>query len=91
MKLFIPLRDRILVRPSKREQKGRLSDPNSQQEVSTTGTVITVGPEVADGRIHDGVVIDWRKYSGVEKRVGGEVLLLLREDEVEGIWEEADE
>jgi chaperonin GroES len=88
-KQFTPFSDRILVRPVAESRKSGLIDPDAQKEKPLSGTVLSVGPAVEEQRIVPGAEVGWRKYAGVEIKVTGETLLLLREDEVDGSWEEA--
>jgi chaperonin GroES len=86
-----PLADRVVVRPSKAEEKtkGGIIVPDTAQEKPVWGEVIATGP----GRISDeGKVIPleikagdkvlYGKYSGTEVTVNGEELLIMRESDI---------
>lgn len=88
MKQFTPFSDRVLVRPVAESRKSGLIDPDAQKEKPTRGIVLAAGPGVKEPMICEGVEVGWRKYAGVEIKVAGEMLLLLREDECDGVWEE---
>ena len=86
-----PLRDRILV---EREEEERLSAggiviPDSAAEKPIRGKVIAVGNgkvlengevRALDVKVGDRVLFG--KYSGTEVKLGGEELLVLREEDV---------
>jgi chaperonin GroES len=91
-----PLRDRILV---EREEEERLSAggiviPDSAAEKPIRGKVIAVGNgkvlengevRALDVKVGDRVLFG--KYSGTEVKLGGEELLVLREEDVMGVIE----
>ncbi|HXV30662.1 MAG TPA: co-chaperone GroES [Sinorhizobium sp.] len=93
-----PLHDRILVeRLSEGEQKrGGIIIPDSAKEKPQRGTVVAVGN---GKRLEDGTVtpldvkagdqILFGKYSGSEVTVDGSEYLILREDEVLAVIEDA--
>ncbi len=93
-----PLHDRIIVqRIEEGEQKiGGIIIPDSAKEKPQQGKVIAVG----NGKVKDdgtrvaldvkaGDTILFGKYSGQEIKVDGEEYLIMREDEVLGVLEEA--
>jgi chaperonin GroES len=86
-----PLADRVVVRPSKAEEKtkGGIIVPDTAQEKPVWGEVIATGP----GRISDegkiiplevkaGDKVLYGKYSGTEVTVNGEDLLIMRESDI---------
>jgi chaperonin GroES len=86
-----PLADRIIVRPSKAEEKtkGGIIVPDTAKEKPVWGEVIAAGP----GRISDegktippeikvGDKVLYGKYSGTEVTVDNEELLIMRESDV---------
>ncbi len=86
-----PLADRIVVRPSKAEEKtkGGLYVPDTAKEKPVWGEV----PEVGPGRVSDdgkkvpmeikkGDKVLYGKYSGTEVTVDNEELLIMRESDV---------
>lgn len=90
-----PLRDRVLVKPSEAEEKtaGGLFVPSSAKEKPQRGEVIAVGR----GKINkDGDIIPmqlavgdqvlYSKYSGSEVKLEGETHLILREDDILGVF-----
>lgn len=91
-----PLHDRILV---EREEEERLSAggiviPDSATEKPIQGKVVAVGNGklMEDGTVRPldvkvGDKILFGKYSGTEVKVGGEELLVLREEDVMGVVE----
>jgi chaperonin GroES len=91
-----PLHDRILIKrvESENTSKGGIIIPDAAKEKPLEGEVIAVG----SGRIlEDGSVralqvkagdrVLFAKYSETEVKVGGETMLLMREDDLLGIIE----
>jgi len=86
-----PLADRVVVRPSKAEEKtkGGIIVPDTAKEKPVWGEVIAAGP----GRISDegkqiameikiGDSVLYGKYSGTEVTIDGEELLIMRESDI---------
>ncbi|MCM2256828.1 MAG: co-chaperone GroES [Vicinamibacteria bacterium] len=91
MKNVRPLHDRLLVRriEPKETAKGGIIIPDTAKEKSQEGEVLAVGngKVLDDGtklalEVKKGDRILFGKYSGSEIKVGGEDVLILREDEV---------
>lgn len=91
MKNVRPLHDRLLVRriEPKETAKGGIIIPDTAREKSQEGEVLAVGngKVLDDGtklalEVKKGDRILFGKYSGSEIKVGGEDVLILREDEV---------
>ena len=91
-----PLHDRVIVKRVEEEQKtaGGIIIPDTAKEKPAEGKVIAVG----DGKIlEDGKVrplnvkagdrVLFSKYAGTEVKVGGDELLIMREDDILGIIE----
>ena len=91
-----PLHDRVIV---KRVEEDKLSPggiviPDSATEKPIEGEVIAVGNgklldngELRKLDIKKGDKVLFGKYSGTEVKVGGEDLLVLREDDIMGVIE----
>jgi chaperonin GroES len=86
-----PLGDRIVVRPSKREEvtKGGIVLPDTAKEKPQEGKVIAVGPgKLADDgkrlemEVKKGDKVMYAKYAGTEIKIDGEELLILRDSDV---------
>ena len=86
-----PLADRVVVRPSKAEEKtkGGIIVPDTAKEKPVWGEVIAVGPGRTsdDGKhipmeIKTGDRVLYGKYSGTEVTVDGEELLIMRESDI---------
>jgi chaperonin GroES len=86
-----PLGDRVVVRPSGREETTRsgIVIPDTAKEKPQRGTVIAAG----NGKVNDdgdrvaldvkaGDVILFGKYTSQEVKLDGEEYLIMREDEV---------
>ncbi len=91
MKTLKPLADRVVVRPSKAEEKtkGGIIVPDTAKEKPVWGEIIAAGP----GRVSDegktiplevkvGDKVLYGKYSGTEGTIDGEELLIMRESEM---------
>jgi len=93
-----PLHDRIIVqRLDEGEQVvGGIIIPDTAKEKPQQGKVVAVGKGKAkdDGKVtpldvKEGDTILFGKYSGQEIKIDGEELLIMREDEVLAVLEEA--
>jgi chaperonin GroES len=86
-----PLADRVVVRPSKAEEKtkGGIIVPDTAKEKPVWGEVIAAGP----GRVSDdgkqipmevkvGDRVLYGQYSGTEVTIDGEELLIMRESDI---------
>jgi len=90
-----PLFDRVIVRRSESAKKvGRLHIPEAIAEVANSGVVVAVGEGrlLADGTlasllIKEGDTVLFGKFAGTEVEIGGETVLVMREDEIFGILE----
>jgi len=89
-----PLHDRVLVKRVEEEEKtvSGLVIPDSAKEKPQRGEVVAVG----DGKLLENgerVPVDVKpgdrilfgKYSGSDIKIGGEELLIVREDEILGV------
>ena len=93
-----PLYDRIVVKRIEQgeELQGGLFIPDSAKEKPQEGEVVAVGK---GKRLEDGKVVPldvqvgnrilFGKYSGSEIKVDGEEFLIMREDDVLGVIEDA--
>jgi chaperonin GroES len=91
-----PLHDRVVVkRIEQSEQKqGSLYIPDSAKEKPQEGEVVAVGKgkRSDDGKVHPmdvqpGDRILFGKYSGSDIKMDGEEYLIMREDEILGVFE----
>lgn len=91
-----PLHDRVVVRRSEEEQRtpGGLVIPDTAKEKPSRGEIVAVGEgkRKEDGgliplsvKLKDQVLFG--KYSGTEVEVGGEKLIVMREDDIMGVIE----
>ena len=87
----IPLRDRILVKPTEQEEKtkGGIILPDTAKEKPSKGKIVAVGKGklLDDGKVKElevkvGDVILYGRYGGTEIKYKDEDLLILRESEV---------
>jgi chaperonin GroES len=93
-----PLRDRILLRRIDPEAKtsGGIIIPDNAKEKPMEGEVVAAGPGARNERgeimpldVKPGDRVLFGKWSGVEVRVGGEELLILKEADLMGIVQDA--
>ena len=93
-----PLHDRVLIQRIEAEQQARggIIIPDTAKEKPQQGKVIATG----DGKINEdgtrrpldvkpGDQVLFGKYSGSEVTIDGEIYLIMREDEILGIFETA--
>lgn len=90
-----PLHDRILVRRMAEEEKtaGGLFIPDTAKEKPQKGEVIATGKGriTEDGKVlplevHAGDKVLFSKYAGTEIKLNGEEYLMMREEDVLGIF-----
>lgn len=92
---FQPLHDRVLVKRLEEDEqvKGGIIIPDVAKEQATQGTVVSAG----DGRVKEdggfrplnvraGDRILFGKYAGTEIEIEDEKLLIMREDEILGVF-----
>ena len=88
-----PLHDRVIVKRLEEEEKtaGGIIIPDTAKEKPQQGKVIAVGKgrtldngEVTPLMVKEGDRVLFSKYSGTEVKVGGEELLIMREDDILG-------
>ncbi|MFA6526967.1 MAG: co-chaperone GroES [Candidatus Babeliales bacterium] len=91
-----PLYDRVLVKRLESEQMsaGGIIIPDTAQEKTQMGSVVETGEGklLSDGtikplRVTKGDKVIFGKYSGTEVKLTGTEYLILREDEVLGIFD----
>ena len=92
---FKPLADRVLVEPAAAETKtaGGIIIPDSAKEKPQRGKVVAVGKGrvTEDGKVlpldvKEGDNVLFGKYSGTELKLDGEEYLMIREEDVLGIF-----
>jgi len=92
-----PLHDRILVKRLDSEEKtaGGIIIPDSAKEKPVQGKVIAVGEGKKDDKgvrivmdVKAGDKVLFSRYGGTEVKVGGDELLIMREDDILGIIED---
>jgi len=91
-----PLGDRIVVKALEAEttSRGGIVLPDTAKERPQTGKVLAVGPgktldngTIAAMEIKVGDKVVYSKYGGTEIKVGGDEVMILRQDDVLGIVE----
>ena len=93
-----PLRDRVLIKRIEEQEtiKGGIIIPDTAKEKSQEGEVIAVGTgkmlengSIVALEVKEGDRILFGKYSGTEIKVEGQDYLILREDEIIGVFSKA--
>ena len=93
--LLRPLHDRVLIKRIEEQEtvKGGIIIPDTAKEKSQEGEVVAVGPGkmLEDGsilplQVKEGDRILFGKYSGAEVRLADQDYLILREEEIVGIF-----
>jgi len=91
---FRPLHDRVVVRriTAQEKTKGGIIIPDTAQEKPQEGEIVAVGP---GGRDENGKVITidvktgdrvlFGKWSGIEIKLDGEELLIMKESDIMGV------
>jgi chaperonin GroES len=91
-----PLGDRLVVRPSAREEmtKSGIVLPDTAKERPQEGTVLSVGPgrTLDDGKlekmeVREGQKVLFQKYAGTEFKLDEEDLLILSQKDVLAVIE----
>jgi chaperonin GroES len=91
-----PLGDRIVVKAIEAEttSRGGIVLPDTAKERPQTGEVLAVGPgrtldngTVATLEVKVGDKVVYSKYGGTEIKIGGEEVIILRQDDILGVVE----
>ncbi len=91
-----PLHDRVIVKRLEEEERtaGGIIIPDTAKEKPQQGKVIAVGKgrilekgDVVPLLVKENDRILFSKYAGTEVKVGGEELLIMREDDILAIFE----
>ncbi len=90
-----PLHDRVVVkRVEERTSAGGIVIPDTAGEKPIRGEVIAVGPGKTDHgtlvpmAVKTGDKVLFGKYSGTEVKVGGDDLVVMREDDIMAVIED---
>jgi chaperonin GroES len=95
---FRPLHDRLLVRRIEEAAKsaGGIIIPDTAKEKPMEGEVVAVGPGICaeDGTIHPlevkpGDRVLFGKWSGTEIKLAGEELMIMKEADLMGVFDES--
>ena len=95
---FRPLHDRVVVRRIDAEEKtaGGIIIPDTAKEKPQEGEVVAVGPGTRDedGKLQPlslkaGERVLFGKWSGIEVKIDGEDLLIMKESDIMGVIEDA--
>mgnify|MGYP001232825829 FL=1 len=90
-----PLHDRILIKiiEESEKTKGGIIIPDTAKEKPSEGEVVAVGPGIInkDGKrnpleVKPGDKILFSKYSGDEVKIDGQDLIIIKEEDVIGIF-----
>ena len=92
--MFVPLDDRVLIERTLGPKKtpGGLFVPDSAQEQTDKGTVLSVGPghkspkgNLRPTAVKTGEQILFAKYAGTEIKIGDKNYIILRETDIIGV------
>jgi len=90
-----PLHDRVIVKRVEEDQvsKGGIIIPDTAKEKPMKGKVVAVGPgrKLENGEtraltVKPGDTVLFSKYGGTDIKIDNEEHLILREDDILGIW-----
>ncbi len=83
---FLPLGDRIFVTYTEELERtsGGIYVPDSAREKPQRGTVEGVGKDVENLKVGNQVLFD--KYSGTKIKIGNDDCLILKEEDILGIF-----
>ena len=86
---FKPLDDRIIVHPIVQDSitPGGIHIPETAKERPQKGTILSVGPKVEDESIVEGITVLFGQYVGMETKMDGDTIVILREGDVLAIIE----
>lgn len=86
-----PLADRVLIQPTPAEETtiSGIIIPDSAKEKPLRGTVIATGDGTKDEKmvVKEGDTVLYGKYAGTEIELDGEKLLIMRQNDILGIFE----
>ena len=91
---FRPLHDRVLVRRTDSDEvsAGGIIIPDTAREKPMEGEVIAAGPGARDDRgtvqpldVAEGDRVLFGKWSGIEIKIDGEDLLVMKESDIMGV------
>lgn len=92
-----PLHDRVVIKRLEEERTtaGGIVIPDTATEKPVRGEIVAIGPgKMLDSgkliplSVKTGEKVLFGKYSGTEVKIGGEELVVMREDDIMGIIEE---
>lgn len=92
-----PLHDRVVIKrlEEERTSAGGIVIPDTATEKPIRGEVVAIGPgkmlengNIIPLSVKTGEKVLFGKYSGTEVKVGGNELVVMREDDIMGIIEE---
>jgi chaperonin GroES len=84
---FRPLGDRVFVSYTEELERtaGGIYVPDSAREKPQRGTIEAAGPDVENVKVGDQVLFD--KYSGTKIKIDNEDCLILKEEDILGVFE----
>ena len=88
---FKPLADRVLIQPTPAEETtiSGIIIPDSAKEKPLRGTVIATGEGTKDEKmiVKEGDTVLYGKYAGTEVELDGGKFLIMRQNDILGIFE----
>ena len=95
-----PLGDRVVVKPKPKEETTRsgIVLPDTVSDKPQEGSVLSVGPgrlldngKRVELEVKSGDTVLYAKYAGTEIKLDGDEYLIMREDDILGVIERANE
>jgi len=86
---FRPLGDRVFISYTEELDRtaGGIYVPDSAKEKPQRGTIDAMGPDVENVKVGDQILFD--KYSGTKIKIDNEDCLILKEEDILGVFETA--
>jgi chaperonin GroES len=94
---FRPLHDRVVVRRIEEDErtKGGIIIPDTAKEKPQQGEIVAVGPGALDEKgnvqpleVKPGDRVLFGKWSGTEVKIDGDELLIMKESDILGVFED---
>jgi len=81
-----PLSDRVIVKRKEEQEKtaGGIYIPDSAKEKPQGGEIVAAGPDCQTVKAGDSVL--FAKYAGSEFALDGDDLIIMREDDILGVF-----
>ncbi len=75
----------FVERDKSESERNGLTLPDSAIKKPNTGVILSVGKNVKDKGIQEGRKVFWNTHTGFETEIEGDIITVLREEEVLGV------